>query len=103
MFGENIPYLYFSTFHWTKMVNGYSGHSPPSYARLAEASAGFPLGDTVSYMQQHGVTHVSLQGAFWHDEPCAVTMARLARDPRFRLMITTRWQGKPAQLYELTR
>ena len=24
-------YMYFSTFRWHKLVNGYSGFSPPSY------------------------------------------------------------------------
>ena len=35
-------YMYFSTFHWHKLVNGYSGFSPPSYARLLGLVAEIP-------------------------------------------------------------
>ena len=26
---QNFAYLYFSTWHWTRTVNGYSGFAPP--------------------------------------------------------------------------
>jgi hypothetical protein len=103
MFAENLPYMYFSTWHWTRMVNGYSGFSPQTYAELARETAGFPLGDTVQYLRRRGVTHVTLNCALWYDEPCALTMQQLSADARFRLVSATRWQGKPAQLYELSR
>lgn len=102
-FEENLPYMYFSTWHWTKMVNGYSGNSPRRYSVLTEETAGFPRGNTVAYLQQRGVTHVTLHCALWYDEPCALTMERLAADPRFSLVMSTQWQGKPARLYELSR
>ena len=35
-------YMYFSTFRWDKLVNGYSGFSPPSYMRLLESDAHLP-------------------------------------------------------------
>ena len=103
MFAENLPYMYFSTWHWTRMVNGYSGFSARPYDELARATSGFPLSDTVPYLQRRGVTHVTLNCALWYDEPCAVTMQRMSADARFRLVSSTRWQGKPAQLYELSR
>jgi len=30
---EDPEYLYYSTFHWQYLVNGYSGFFPPSYRR----------------------------------------------------------------------
>ena len=35
-------YMYFSTFRWHKLVNGYSGFSPPSYPLLVELMSRFP-------------------------------------------------------------
>ena len=102
-FGENIRYMYFSTWHWTRMVNGYSGVVPDSYHRLALASDGFPLGNSVPYLQRIGVTHVTLHCALWETDACEPTADRIAADPRFRLLISTTWQGKPARLYELAR
>ena len=102
-FGENLPYMYFSTWHWTRMVNGYSGFAPQSYHDLAVASGGFPEGDSVAYLQRAGVTHVGLHCALWYDNACDVTMKRIDADPRLRLVVSTTWQGKPSRLYELAR
>ena len=102
-FGENLPYMYFSTWHWTRMVNGYSGFVPQSYQDFTVGTAGFPLGDTVEFLQRVGVTHVGLHCALWDDDSCALTIERLAADPRFRLVTAAQWQGKPAHLYELQR
>ncbi len=35
-------YMYFSTFHWNALVNGYSGFSPPSYIELHDSLERFP-------------------------------------------------------------
>jgi hypothetical protein len=101
--GDNFAYIYFSTWHWTPTVNGYSGFTPQSYVDLAERTAGFPLDGTVAYLQQRGVTHVSLHCAFWDDEACALTVDRIAADPRLRMVTRTQWEGKPAYLYELSK
>ena len=43
-------YMYNSTFHWQRLVNGYSGFYPPSFILLVEAMDSFPVavGDRVS-------------------------------------------------------
>ena len=102
-FGENLPYMYFSTWHWTRMVNGYSGFAPSSYHDLAVASGGFPEGDSVAYLQRAGVTHVGLHCALWYDNACEITMRRIDADSRLRLVVSTTWEGKPSRLYELRR
>jgi hypothetical protein len=100
---RNLPYLYFSTWHWTRMVNGYSGFVPQSYYDLAAGTAGFPLEGSVAYLQHAGVTHVTLNCALWDTNACDITMRRLDADRRFRLIKDTRWNGAPARLYELAR
>jgi hypothetical protein len=100
---ENFAYVYFSTWHWTKTVNGYSGFFPKSFVELTEASDGFPLGETVPYLQKRGVTHVAVHCAFWTDEACALAIERMQKDSRLRLVTSSWWEGKPAQLYELLR
>ena len=100
---ENFAYQYFSTWHWTKTVNGYSGFFPKSYQELEASTAGFPMGNTVAYLQGRGVTHVAVHCAFWTEEACALAHERIESDPRFRLVTSTWWEGKPARLYELSR
>lgn len=99
----SLPYMYFSIWHWTRMVNGYSGFRPDSYRALAESTAGFPGGTTVDYLLSVGVTHVTLHCALWEAGACDRTMARLDEDARFRLLASTRWQGALSRLYELHR
>ena len=100
---NNFTYQYFSNWHWTPMVNGYSGNIPQSYADLSAHTKDFPLGDSVAYLQQRGVTHVTLNCRLWHEDACAATMERLASDPRFTLLTSTMWYGQPARLYGLSR
>jgi len=100
---ENFAYQYFSTWHWTKTVNGYSGFFPKSYQELEASTEGFPTGNTVAYLQGRGVTHVAVHCAFWTEEACALAHERIESDPRFRLVTSTWWEGKPARLYELSR
>src|SRR6266542_69071 len=40
-FGENLPYMYFSMWHWRPMVNGYSGFNPREYAATLKGTRGF--------------------------------------------------------------
>ena len=39
---EDPEYLYYSTFHWQYLVNGYSGFFPPSYRQIVNAVRDFP-------------------------------------------------------------
>jgi hypothetical protein len=97
----NIPYMYFSIWHWTPMVNGYSGFRPQSYAALAEATSGFPDGSTVEYLQRLGVTHVTVHCALWDVESCTRVLRQLNGDSRFSLITGGQWEGAPSRLYRL--
>lgn len=100
-FAENIPYMYFSTWHWTPMVNGYSGFAPQSYRDLAEETAGFPRGQTVEYLKGIGVTHVGLHCALWDELACSETIKWTALDPRLDLIAQAPWEGASTRLYRL--
>ena len=41
-FTPNVPYMYFSLWHWAEMINGYSGHSPPGQVDFEVALQRFP-------------------------------------------------------------
>lgn len=97
----NIPYMYFSIWHWTPMVNGYSGFRPQSYAALAESTNGFPGGSTVEYLQRLGVTHVTINCALWDADSCARVLRQLNGDSRFSVITGGQWEGAPSRLYRL--
>jgi hypothetical protein len=102
-FAENLPYMYFSIWHWTPMVNGYSGFNPRSYAELLQGTAGFPGDESLSYLERAGVTHVTLHCALWEPDVCAATMNQLDSSPRVQRIARADWYGAPTSLYELRR
>jgi hypothetical protein len=65
-----VRYMYYSTVHWRRMVNGYSGGFPSWYDGLTRELS-WPLPDrTRAYAQllAHGVTYVVVhQDVFLHD------------------------------------
>ena len=45
-------YIYYSAYHWKKLVNGYSGYIPPGYTIIGEAMQSFPSAPITS---SHGL------------------------------------------------
>ena len=97
----NTPFMYFSVWHWTPMVNGYSGHLPRSYTGVAPSLLAFPRGDAVAVLRRWGVTHVTVNCGLQRPR-CKETMTQVGRSPDLRLIRETRWEGEPVQLFELT-
>jgi len=100
-FAENLPYMYFSMWHWTPMVNGYSGFIPASYSALLQGTSTFPDDVALDYLARSGVTHIALHCRLWEPDVCASTMNRLDVTPRVRSLARASWYGAPSTLYEL--
>jgi hypothetical protein len=96
----NTPYMYFSLWHWTPMVNGYSGFFPPSYEKLAPELIAFPRGNTADALRRRGVTHVTVNCGLGYPN-CGETVRLMSQSKDLRLIADTLWQGEPVQLYEL--
>jgi hypothetical protein len=56
--GEDARYAYMSTFHWMRLVNGYSGYYPPSYLLRIDQVEGFPDEQSVGQLRRDGVRYV---------------------------------------------
>jgi hypothetical protein len=59
----NAPYMLYSTRHWKRMVNGYSGFVPESYRRNWERTHRFPEPAALTALIELGVTHVVVHTA----------------------------------------
>lgn len=55
---DDPTYMYYSTFHWHSLVNGYSGFFPASYYKMLEASASFPGAAFIDAIKAHGVRYL---------------------------------------------
>ena len=61
---EDAAYLYYSTFHWQWLVNGYSGFFPPSYGRLVRAMQNFPDEPSIDAIKSHGARYLVIHGEY---------------------------------------
>ena len=59
---DDPTYMYYSTFHWLSLVNGYSGFFPPSYARVVNACRNFPDQASFDAIKSHGPRYLLVHG-----------------------------------------
>jgi hypothetical protein len=55
---ENFRYMYFSTYHWLPIVNGWSGFLPSSYLEIVAKLHDFPSRKAVDFLSAAGVRGV---------------------------------------------
>ena len=96
----NMPFMYFSLWHWSPMINGYSGFIPRSYADLRLEIAAFPTAGAVAALRRRGVTHVTVNCGLDYPD-CNELLDEMRRSPYLRLVADTQWLGHPVQLYEV--
>ena len=100
---SEFTYLYFSTFHWQKLVNGQSGWLPPSYLDLLDEEKDFPSERAIAYLRQRGVEYVSVHGAFYDPNKFAEVIAALDARPDIELVTTAPGEGSEARLYRFLK
>jgi hypothetical protein len=82
---QNGGYVLASTAHWRPLMNGYSGYTPESYQRYADAFWYFPQEWAIDAMKRAGVTHVMVHPAAFARDHQAVLPALEGRQD-FTLM-----------------
>ncbi len=53
---------YYSTLHWKKILNGYSGFMPGSFSRASELYRSFPSREAIDYFKSLGIRYLILHG-----------------------------------------
>jgi hypothetical protein len=59
---DDPTYMYYSTFHWQHVVNGYSGFFPPWYSRFIETTNQLPSDAAFNAIRQHGTRYLVVHG-----------------------------------------
>ncbi len=61
--------MYYSTYHWKKLVNGWSGFVPPNYSELLNYMIKFPTKEGLNYLKKLGVDLIIVHSkeVFGHD------------------------------------
>jgi hypothetical protein len=93
-------YLYYSTFHWQYLINGYSGFFPPSYLKLARAVRNFPDQPSIDAIKSHGVRYLVIHGEYLKGDRYETLLPQLARRQDMTLVSRRPWQipGKHAEI-----
>ena len=73
LIGWDQTYMYYSTFHWQTLLNGYSGFFPPSYLQLVGAMRGFPDARSLDALRVRGAGYAVIHGELL--EPGGVSAA----------------------------
>lgn len=96
---QNSHYVLASTAHWRPLMNGYSGYTPESYQRYADAFWYFPSDGAIQAMKDAGVTHVMvhLEGFERDHRP---VLEAIGKRTDFELMAV---EGAGLRLYRLKR
>ena len=94
-------YMYFSTFHWNTLVNGYSGFSPPSYLELRDRIEHFPDQTALAEIRRRHVTHIIVHGGLYRQGEYAELLARIERCPDLERIIVVESQGREMRLYRV--
>jgi len=100
---SEFTYLYFSTFHWQKLVNGQSGWLPPTYLDLLDEENDFPSERAIAYLRQRGVEYVTVHGAFYDPKRFADVIAALDTRRDIELVTKAPWEGSESRLYRFIR
>jgi hypothetical protein len=99
-FHNHAPAMYWSTYHWQPLVNGYSDVIPPDFVTIALPINGFPDDPSFAIMRERGVRYVLWHTNAYDAESIAIIEQRLARYPdalRPILRTADEW------LYEIVR
>jgi len=95
-------YMYFSSFDWHKIVNGYSGFFPPSYPLLMERMKTFPDDAGFQELRRRNVGFVIVHGSFYSSpEAYDSLVSRLDLRKELRLTASCQWEGKETRMYEV--
>ncbi|MCU1381547.1 MAG: hypothetical protein JWL71_244, partial [Acidobacteria bacterium] len=89
---EDPEYLYYSTFHWQSLVNGYSGFFPPSYQRIVDGVRGFPDETAMNVIRSHAARYLVIHGEWLYGTRYADIVADLDRRPDLKLVSRRPWQ-----------
>ncbi|HWW88369.1 MAG TPA: hypothetical protein VNZ26_32465, partial [Vicinamibacterales bacterium] len=98
---DDPTYMYYSTFHWQLLLNGYSGFFPPSYGRLQGSLQGFPDDESMRALEARGARYVVIHGERLFGDRYETLIPRLDRRRELSLVSRRPWQHSEVSLYRV--
>jgi hypothetical protein len=98
---DDTRYMYFSIFHWNRLVNGYSGFAPPSHYKMLDAAKPFPADSALQDLKSRGVEYITVHGAFYAPEDYHRIVRTLEGRHDVSLVSAAEWGGSESRMYRL--
>jgi hypothetical protein len=92
--------MYYSIYHWRRLVNGYSAYFPPGYLMIREAMEFFPSEETFVLLDDLGVDYVLVQTGGHRADLSKSAVQRIKKYPHWAELVNR--QGND-YLYRLIR
>jgi hypothetical protein len=97
-------YMYYSTFHWQKLLNGYSGFFPPSYLELAAYMRTFPDAASLQLLRSRDARYAVVHGERLRPDDYRRTIETIdACRCGLTLLVREPWRGSEIRLYRIER
>ena len=103
VFGDDFLFMYFSTFHWNRLVNGATGFLPQDYLAFRRLMHEFPSDRALQALRTHGVEYLVIHGRFYEPSEYARVRADLDRRSSLRLVKADYFDASEVRLYRLER
>jgi len=99
--GIEAERIYFSTYHWKRLVNGYSGYFPPDYISLYQkGTKGFPSDEAIVLLRRRGIKYVIIHFDEYEEQDRRV-VENLLRGHKDNIRLVTYFENN--FVYELIR
>jgi hypothetical protein len=79
--GLSPVYMFWSTWHWRPLVNGYSGVMPPDYFETVARMGAFPGEEAIERLHSLNVRYILVHEAYYKQEDFAAMMLQILRQP----------------------
>ncbi len=96
-------YMYWSKEHWYPLVNGYSGHAPPTFGSTLERLERFPDATSVALLRELNVRYVVVHQAYYPESRYTKTLLALMQSPDFSALGRYRDGAGIAEVFTLHR
>jgi hypothetical protein len=96
-------FMYWSTYHWNALVNGYSGYQPPAYIETLRRMRTFPDDSSVARLEQLGVRYLVVHEFYFKPAEFSRLMTAIAARPEFTTAGRFRGILGSMQVFQLTR
>jgi hypothetical protein len=99
--GLEADYEYWSTKHWRKLVNGYSGYTPSWYGPMLERLRSLPDPGSLALLRERNVRYILVHQLYMKPAELQALLSAFVRCPDLRPLGTFRdWAG-PTAVFEL--